>query len=238
METFDAIDRLAPAFVMVDPFGVAGTPMEVFNRLFQNPKCEVSVSFMYEAINRFRGRPEFESHLDELFGCAEWREGIDMPDSQERRRFFFDLYTGQPGKAGAKHVVHFELYKGGRLVYAIFFATTHWMGANLMKAAIWKVAPFGEFEFRGTHVDQPTLGLLEPDFSPLRKSLSDRFSGNGWVAIADVEEFVGSDKTDYHTGQVRKGALIPMEQADEIEVDPLSRKRLRTYPSGTRLRFL
>ena len=156
--------------------------------------------------------------LDELFGCAEWREGIDMPDSQERRRFFFDLYTGQLGKAGAKHVVHFELYKGGRLVYAIFFATTHWMGANLMKAAIWKVAPFGEFEFRGTHVDQPTLGLLEPDFSPLRKSLSDRFSGNGWVAIADVEEFVGSDKTDYHTGQVRKGALIPMERADEIEV--------------------
>ena len=67
METFDAIDRLAPAFVMVDPFGVAGTPMEVFNRLFQNPKCEVYVSFMYEAINRFRGRPEFESHLAFLF---------------------------------------------------------------------------------------------------------------------------------------------------------------------------
>ena len=66
--------RLAPAFVMIDPFGVSGTPMNLIRRIFQNPKCEVYVSFMYESINRFMKSKEFEQHLDGLFGCDTWRK--------------------------------------------------------------------------------------------------------------------------------------------------------------------
>jgi three-Cys-motif partner protein len=48
---FDYLDeqksRLAPAFVMIDPFGVSGTPMSVVRKLLKNPRCEIYFSLMY-----------------------------------------------------------------------------------------------------------------------------------------------------------------------------------------------
>jgi three-Cys-motif partner protein len=116
--------RLAPAFVMVDPFGVKGTPMRVLARILKNPRTELYISFMYDFISRFRASPEFEPHMDELFGSRDWRDGIDMVDPEERRAFFFDLYERQLRGAGARYVLRFDLYSAGRLVYAIFFAMT------------------------------------------------------------------------------------------------------------------
>ncbi len=60
-EALDSIDqqnvRLAPAFVMIDPFGVSETPMRVIERILENSRSEVYVSFMYRDINRFRSTP-------------------------------------------------------------------------------------------------------------------------------------------------------------------------------------
>jgi three-Cys-motif partner protein len=230
-------EQLAPCFVMADPFGVSGTPMSVMRRILQNPKSEVYISFMYEFINRFKGTSEFEPHLDQLFGSSTWREGIKIRDSDKRKRFFYDLYKNQLRQAGAQHVVHFELYKGRRLVYTIFFATQHTKGCDLMKQAIWKVAPWGDFAFRGMYSGQLTLGLEVPDFRPLKEALRQNFRSKGWVCIEEVNDFVASDQTDYHTGQFKRGALVPMEDAKEVEVDDSTRKRKHTYPAGTRLRF-
>ena len=230
--------RLAPAFVMIDPFGVSDTPMEVVRRVLRNPHCEVYVSFMYEYINRFKSTDEFSQHLDRLFGTDKWRNGMNIEDTEARKDFYFGLYKAQLRAAGAKHVVHFELYEGNRLIYAIFFGTQHPLGADRMKQAIWKVAPFGDFAFRGTHSNQLTLGIAAPDFGPLRAALRGEFNKQGWVTIEEVSEFVASDRTDFHTGQLRKGALIPMEESAEIEVKESTRKRKKSFPEGTLLRFL
>ena len=229
--------RLAPSFVMIDPFGVSDTPMDVIARILQNPQCEVYISFMYEAINRFKNSSEFEQPLDRLFGTDSWRNGTEINDPKARKNFFYGLYKDQLRAAGAEHVVHFELYAGNRLVYAIFFGTGHWEGANKMKQAIWKVAPFGNFAFRGTHANQLTLGLPSPDCTQLKEQLKSEFGGKGWVGIRKIEKFVGSDRTDYHSGQLRKHALTPMEESGEIEIEKGTRKRRKTYPDGTRLRF-
>jgi three-Cys-motif partner protein len=230
--------RLAPCFVMVDPFGVSETPMSVIRRFFRNPKSEVYVSFMYEYINRFKRTPEFEPHLDQLFGCREWRKGIRIRDSEERRQFFCDLYRKQLREAGAKHVVRFDLCQGRRVIYTVFFGTQHHTGCDRMKRAIWKVAPFGDYAFRAYRLGQLTLELKAADFEPLREALKDEFCGREWVTIEEVHDFVASDRTHYHTGQVRRGALIPMEESHELEVQADTRARRRTYPKGTRLRFL
>ena len=76
--------QLAPAFVMIDPFGVSDTPMDVIGRILENPSAEVYISFMSRDINRFRDHDNFEKHLDNLFGCGDWRQGIDMSDGKER----------------------------------------------------------------------------------------------------------------------------------------------------------
>lgn len=230
-------ERLAPAFVMIDPFGVAGTPMSVVRRIMDNPRCEVYFSLMYEALNRWKSTPEFEEHLDALFGCPEWRDILDIDDPEERRNSFYDLYESQLRAAGAKHVVHFDIYSGGRLIYSIFFATQHETGCDRMKAAIWKIAPEGGYEFRGTHVDQLAL-RLNPNFEPLKQQLLDRFGDGQWHAIEAIQKFMRSDKTDYHSGHLKIKTLRPMEQEDLLEADPSTRKRLLTYPDGCVLRFM
>src|SRR2546426_2758018 len=174
---------ISPAFVMVDPFGVSGTPMAVLRRILSNPKCEVYVSFMYDFISRFRDTPEFAPHLDELFGCRDWRQGIPLTDPVERKTFFYGLYEKQLRDAGAEQLVRFELREGPRLVYAIFFATHSTKGADRMKEAIWKVVPFGDFAFRGSRSTQLGLDLAQADFRPLQESVHRRFASAGWVTI-------------------------------------------------------
>ena len=47
-DVLDSIEEqrsnLAPAFVMIDPFGVSGTPMATIGRILSNPQSEVYVS--------------------------------------------------------------------------------------------------------------------------------------------------------------------------------------------------
>jgi three-Cys-motif partner protein len=240
-QSLDALDeqrkKLAPALVMIDPFGVSGTPMEVVARILENPRCEVYVSFMYESMNRFITTPEFADNLDELFGTAEWRKAVDL-EGEERRHYLYSLYANQLRAAGAKHVLHFDLYQGNRLVYGIFFGTQHETGCDRMKQAIWKVAPGGSYEFRGSKSDQLVLGVDQPNYQPLRNQLMEEFGARGWVGIAEVLRFVASDATEYHTGQVKRPVLKPLEGDGRVVVDESSRKRKGFYPDGCRLRFI
>lgn len=106
-----------------------------------------------------------------------------------------------------------------------------------MKPAIWKVAPSGDFRFRGTHSSQLTLGLDLADYTQMREQIKSEFRERDWVDIQRIREFVASDRTDYPTGQLRKHVLIPMEESGEVEVAEETRNKGKTYPAGTRLRF-
>ena len=242
-EILDTIDkrpgRLAPAFVMIDPFGVSDTPMNVIQRILANPKTEIYISFMYESINRFKEESRLAPHLDDLFGCSEWRGGLEIPDGKQRKNFFYDLYKECLRNSGAKYVLHFELYKAERLIYAIFFATQDTKGCDVMKKAMWKTAPFGDFKFKSGMANQLTLGIEPADFTPLREALHTEFGQNRWVTIEDVEEFVMTDKTEFHTGHLRRKTLAPMEKAGELEVRSSNPKRRRgSFKEGTQLRFI
>ncbi len=216
----DAIEQQqkqsAPAFVMIDPFGLSDTPMRTVATVLANEKSEVYVSFMYEAMNRFVDHPHLERHLDELFGCREWRKAKVMVEDA-RRDFLFSLYKDQLKSNGAKYVIHFELYEGARLKYAIFFGTGNLLGCNRMKQAIWRVAPMGDFRFRGGQVGQLMLGEAFVDFSQLEVDLNQQFRLQGWQSIDDVEAFVQSDATGFHLGHLRT-ALRTMEETGNTEV--------------------
>ncbi len=242
-EVLDSIDeqnkRMAPAFLMIDPFGVSDTPMNVIQRILANPKTEVYISFMYDAINRFKDEPRLVPHLDGLFGSPEWRDGLGIVDGEERKDFFFGLYKQFLKNAGAKHVLHFELYKGERLIYALFFATQHEKGCDEMKKAMWKTAPFGDFKFMSATANQFTLGLEPTSFAPLREALQDEFGQKGWVTIENVGEFVMGDKTEFHTGHLKRKTLSPMERVGELEARSSAPNRRRgSFKSGTQLRFV
>jgi three-Cys-motif partner protein len=228
----------APCFAMVDPFGISGIPMSLIKEILNNPKAEVYVSFMYSYINRFKKHNAFEAHLDELFGCQSWRAGFELSDANERKSFYYQLYKSQLKKSGAQHVVHLDLYNGNRLIYALFFATKHFKGADKMKEVIWKLTPEGDFAFYGTHSNQLRLTTEAPDYNVLIAQLKSKYKGEGWISIETIQAYVGSDKTDYHTGQIKSNALKVLEKSNEIVIKEGTRKRKMTYPKGTLIKFL
>ena len=226
--------RLAPSFVVIDPFGVKGSPMSLVERILGNPKSECMISFMYEPIRRFHQQPELERHLDELFGTKEWKRCLGMEESDAKKRFLHDLFAKQLKRHGASHVVPFEMWKGNRHVYTIYFATGNLKGCNLMKQVIWKVEPSGSYAFRG-HAGQARV-LFDANTGPLAEQLRDEF-GDVSTPIERIEKLVMSDKTIYHSGQLRRYTLGPLERAGKITViRPLGG---RGFPShrGIKIRF-
>ena len=212
--------------------------MNTIGRILQNPKSEVFISFMYGWINRFKGEPGFENHLDELFGCPEWRQGLKLQMGEDQKAFFHDLYRRQLKKNGAEYVVHFELYEGNRHIYTIFFGTDGLTGCDKMKQAIWKIAPFGDCKFMGDLSNQLVLGPSVVDFSALEDTLFRSFAGKGWQRIERLTDFVKSDATPFHSSHLKAKTLKPMEAAGKIEVLEGTRRRAGTYPEGTILRFV
>ncbi len=241
-EVLDRLDEqrvsLAPAFVMIDPFGVSDTPMATIARILANPKSEVYVSVMYDAINRFLEHPHFAPHLTKLFGCEDWQKAFEITGTIERQIFLFDLYKQQLKVSGAKQVLHFELYEGQRLVYAIFFGTGDTKGCDKMKQAIWKVAPFGDYRFWGGRSGQLAFGDEFVDYSVFMKDLYSEFADRDWVRIEEVIRFAESDRTDFHSGHLKVKTLRPMEEMGLLSVREGTRKRPSTFPDGTVLRFV
>ena len=218
---------LAPSFVMIDPFGIKGNRMELIQRILANRRSECLISFMYEPIRRFHKQPEFETPLNELFGTTKWKKCLKIKDSNTKKQFLHDLFKKQLKKYGAKYVIFFELLRGGRHVYTMYFATNHPKGCNLMKQALWMAEPSGSFAIRGYAAQQKIL--FEPDMGPLAQQLKSRF-GNSDTPIEKIDDFVMSDETIYHSGQLRKNTLTPMEKEGRITVTRPNNNR--GFPAG------
>ena len=108
-----------------------------------------------------------------------------------------------------------------------------------MKRVMWETAPFGDFKFMSASANQLTLGLEPTGLTPLREALQDEFGKRGWVTIENVEEFTMSDKTEFHSGHLKRKTLLPMERDGDLEARSSDPKRRRgSYKPGTFLRFL
>ena len=184
---------MAPAFVMVDPFGPKGLPLSLLRRLAQFPKTELLVSFMYEPIDRFLKTPEFQSPLDELFGGRDWRVALDLGPS-DKKTFLSELYAAQLQDIGMKYVRLFEMKDAGnRTEYFLAFATHSKVGLRAIKDAMWKVDEAGGLvfsDFTAPSPDQGTLFSREPDHDQLQRLLRDRFVGRRGVPIDAIDDFV------------------------------------------------
>ena len=144
------------------------------------------------------------------------RSSVDL-DTDEGKQFLHKLFRRQLKSKGARQVIHFELWAGNKHVYTIFFTSGNTKGCDVMKQAIWKAQPNGTFQLRGSF-SQPDLSFfLTTDMEPLAKQLKEEF-GDSMTPIEDIEEFVKSDKTQYHSGHLRQKTLRPLENQGRIEV--------------------
>ena len=227
--------HLVPTVVMIDPFGVSHTPMSIIEKILLNPKSEVYISFMSEWINRFNEEPGFEQHLDALFGSPDWRGVSAIQDPRARKNFFFELYKRCLRNAGAKYVLHFELYRGNELVYAIFFATGSDLGCEKMKEAIWKVDPINGSRF--VPGNEAAMDLFTEDTTRFEPEIFAQLLNRGWVAIEELEAWARTDKTGYPCTHLKR-ALRALERVNSIEIENGTRNKKMSYPPGTRLRIV
>ena len=226
---------LAPAFVMIDPFGPKGSPMDLVGRVLANDKSECLISFMYEPIRRFHGEPSYEPSLDGLFGTSDWRRCLRIGNEPERKQFLHGLFSQQLKRHGARYVVPLELWKGNRHVYTLYFATGSLKGCDLMKRSIWKVDPAGGLSFRGYSAGQMTL--FGKDTEPLAAELRERFADR-WVPVEDIDTFVMSDQTPYHSGLLRRDTLRRLETEGRLAVRRPKGVSGFAAKRGVRVRFV
>jgi len=227
--------HLAPSFTFIDPFGVSGVPLEMIVRLMKHPKSEVLITCMLSYIQRFISTPEFEKHMDRLFGCADWRQALEIV-GQERESFLRMLYQRQlESVVGAKYVRHFTMKDvKNKTIYDLFFATNSASGMDAMKEAMWNVDQSGAYAFSdATDPAQETLFTTEPDWNRLFDLLCQRFHGTEqrWT---DIEEAIR--QTPF---RIRK---LPFREAAKLK-DPrftiINRKGIRsgTLNDDTVVRF-
>lgn len=220
---------LVPAFIMVDPFGPKGLPLELIDRLMANPSCEVFISLMYEPIRRFHSLDEYQPHMTALFGDESWKSvSINSQDINN----LLELYETKLRTTKAKHVLRYDLYKSSsKFMYSVFFATTVLLGCDRMKFAIWKTSSDGTFAFIGDAIHQKNLLLAGTD--EFWKDLVDHFGGKE-VNISTVKKFAQSDKTRFHLGQLKNKTLKP-NQDKLVVTRPKGKKN--GFPDGTKIKF-
>ncbi len=179
--------RLAPAFVMIDPFGWTDFPFALVERLGRENRSEVMVSFMIESINRWIDHPQQGDNWDALFGCDEWRQMPRDVSAEERRDFLMGLYARRLREAGFTFQWRFELRdEGNRPEYYLVFGSKSQDGLAAMKETMWKVAPDGSFRYSDYEQGhgQMQLFLGDPDPERLVQTLKAAFT-------ADVETSKG-----------------------------------------------
>ena len=231
-------NQIVPTFAFIDPFGWKGAPMTAIRDLLSSDKCEILFSFMFDSVNRFASSNVTitTSQLTELFGTREFRnvEGLSV---EERKNYLRDLYKSQLQEVGGfKYVRSFNLIDTdrGRPVNFLMFGTKHYKGLKVMKEAMWSLDPIRGYSFHGFAGDQQILFSPEPDFTPLRNAILEKFSETT-VSVRTIERFI-IEETDYLTTHYKRQVLKVLEEEGMIKcVSP--RKKKYSYPPGTMLQF-
>jgi three-Cys-motif partner protein len=91
IQTF--IDRSFP-LIFIDPTGWTGYPLNKIKPLFNRPKCEVLINFMYDFVNRAVSMNDAKTiaSLDPILGGSEWESRLDpnLPRGRAVEKLFRD----------------------------------------------------------------------------------------------------------------------------------------------------
>lgn len=224
---------LIPIFAFIDPFGYKDIPMDLIRRLLQYDKAELFIYFDFNSVNRFAGKGVVDHRFEELFGCTEFYNAPSAGSG--RKKFLHDLYEHQLRTVcSMAHVRSFEMVnETGHVGNHLFFCTRDLQAFDRMKAAMWKLAPAGDYRFEDQLAGQEVLFSDDLDTGPLQNDLAHHFAGRT-VSIEAVLTYVTAE-TPYYSGQVKVKTLKPMQIAGRISSPNQTRRN--QFPPGTMITF-
>lgn len=240
--TLDGLDKRGlkkePTFAFVDPFGFEGIPFELVRRLLNRKSCEVFITFVTSAIERFVSL--HPNHINALIGLPNAAE--EIMNANDRVLKSRELYC-RSLRAVARFVRFFHMLdRNDRSIYDLFFASNSREGHYKMKEAMWKVDNAGDFRFSdGTDPNQMSLIGTRTAFE-LCRELANRFRGQ--TVYSDELLTHTRDNTPYlkrHYSEALKLLEAGECREEKIEVDPIKRdgkkRRRGTFPEGVRITF-
>lgn len=218
---------LAPTFAFIDPFGTKGVPFDLIKKIMSFRKCEVFFNHMYSGVIRSR---DVTDHT-ELYGTDTWKYYAE--DYVSLTQLYKDQLLVD---AGVSYTRSFNVRnRNNAHIFDLVYATNNKVGLDKMKSAMWKADPSGNFTFRDTtDPNQIVLFELEPDISPLKNLILDRFKYQV-VEICDIEDFVLLE-TPFLSSHIRRKTLSPLEKKGKIIVKrpPGSKSG---FKEGTAIKF-
>jgi len=221
--------NLAPTFAFVDPFGYSGLPMDLLADLLSYPHTEVFVNFMVGHVQRFIRRDGQETAMGSLFGVDVHQILNGFDGQADRVQYLRTVYDYQlRTRVGFDYVQSFGMVNNtGNIGYYLFHGTRHRQGVKLMKDAMWKIDPGGDFKFSDRLADQDVLFTLEPDLGPLRTKLLQYYAGQSNIAVDSIEWYTLL-YTPYRETHVRP-VLKQLESEKIIRVNrPEGRRQFAT----------
>lgn len=220
--------RMAPTFAFIDPFGYKGLPLDLVAQMLSFDKCELFIYFDFNSVNRFATAGNVDMHFDRLFGTDEYQAA--PASGPERQQFLHDLYERQLRRiCNFAYVRSFAMVNdSGHIGNYMFFCTRNLQAFDRMKQAMWKLAPGGGYRFEDRFAGQPVLFRSEDATGPLRDYLLQHYAGQT-VPIKQLIDHVVAE-TPFHSSQVRRATLKPMQEDGLIQV--LGQTRKGTYKEG------
>lgn len=161
--------HLAPSFVFIDPFGPTGFPMSLVERLAKQVSSEVMVTFNYQSLNQWFVQDNSKHmNLDNLYGTDIWRQALGIRDSNQKETFLRESYQNVLTNLGWRVRPFRMINKHNQTQYYLFFATTNPLGMLIMKRAMWRAAPAGDFKYSDLSSSQQGIlfeKLYEEEYS-------------------------------------------------------------------------
>jgi three-Cys-motif partner protein len=231
----------APIFVFIDPFGPTGFPMRLVRRILEYRSSEVLITLNLKAILRFwSGKREVhpKEDIDDLFGTPEWRSIVkDKQDAERREIRLLKLYHNQLEQYTTNlRIIDFRMVnRFDQTSYYLIFCTHSRHGLRVMKEAMWKVDPKGEFQYSDITDPQRPPFLFDPsqDYAQkLASELRDRYAGRQ-VPYQKLKTFI-DDHPCYlrHHLTEALGYLV-----DQGEVQASRRRAGKGWPEDTIFSF-
>jgi three-Cys-motif partner protein len=209
--------RLAPTLFFIDPFGYSDVSMKQVAELLKYPACDLLIYFDFNSANRFATAGNVDHLFEEYFGSGAYKNAPPAGDPR-RAEYLHDCYeAGLRSICNMSHIQSFAMETdGGRVGYYLFFCTNDLQAFDRMKAAMWKIDPSGAFRFSDRFAGQDVLFGPEQSTGPLRDAMLHKFTGET-VRVPDISRWV-VEETPFHSGQLKRATLQPMERRGEIVV--------------------
>ena len=227
------IKQVTPILAFIDPFGYSDTPADSIDKLLENDKCEILLTFMTQFINRFVEMKQYESIFNKLFGKNAWEEVKAIKEDENRLNLLTDIYVRQLKEKGFIYVRPFKMIDNSRKrLYDLIFVTKNKKGLEKMKESMLKVAQNEEYSFSDEMDDGQTyiLDYMGEQLDKKAEIIFNKFSGK--IALyEEIKHFVLIDTPFL----LKRDILKHMEKNGQI-CQGDGRKR-GVFPDGCQIRF-